>query len=248
MQILEGLGLAVASQDDGWDVSTPSHRFDVALEVDLIEEVARIYGYDRIPEATAIAATPLDVVTESTIDLELAAATLVARDYQEVVTYSFIDDDSNKALTGVDSELVLSNPISSEMSVMRASLLPGMLFAAATNASRQQDRVRLFEIGKSFHGKLGAHDEVLRIAGVATGAALPEQWGAKTQNVDFFDIKADISALLQLAGETRELQFVATEHPALQPGQAARIVDGDSEVGVVGKDVRFKARCVCLRT
>jgi phenylalanyl-tRNA synthetase beta chain len=235
VDILRRLSLAATERDDGWDVIAPSHRFDIEIEVDLIEEIARIFGYDEIPEATAIAATPLEVVTESTIELEQAAATLVARDYQEVITYSFIGAESNKRLTGVDPLLVLSNPISSEMSVMRSSLWPGMLTATASNASRQQDRIRLFEIGKSFHGSLDAHQEVVRIAGVSTGYALPEQWGSASQSVDFFDIKSDVSALLQLAGDASQIEFVATEHVALQPGQAADIVRNGQRIGVIGK-------------
>ena len=233
--ILQRLGLSVTQADDGWDVISPSHRFDIEIEVDLIEEIARVFGYDEIPEATAIAETPLELVTESQIDLEVAAGTLVARDYQEVITYSFVDPDSNKRLTDVESELVLSNPISSEMSVMRSSLWPGMLMAASANASRQQDRVRLFEIGKSFHGTLAEHDEVVRIAGVCIGSVLPEQWGSKSQSVDFFDIKSDILALLELAGDISGLEFCATEHPALQPGQAAKIVRDGVSLGVAGK-------------
>jgi len=234
-EILQRLGLSVAPTDDGWDVIAPSHRFDIAIEADLIEEIARVFGYDEIPETTAIAGTPLEVVTESIIDLEQAAATLVGRDYQEIITYSFIDDESNKKLTGVDPVLVLSNPISSEMSVMRSSLWPGMLMATSSNASRQQERVRLFEIGKSFHGSLDDHDEVVRIGGVVMGAALPEQWGSKSQSVDFFDIKSDVTALLALTGETSQVEFVATEHPALQPGQAAKILRGKQTLGVIGK-------------
>ena len=234
-EILQLLGLSVTPTDDGWDVIAPSHRFDIEIEVDLIEEIARVYGYDAIPEVTAIAETPLEVVTESRIDLDQAAVTLVARDYQEIITYSFIDADSNKRLTDVDPILLLSNPISSDMSVMRASLWPGMLIAVASNASRQQDRIRLFEIGKSFHGALDDHDEAVRIAGVCMGSALPEQWGSKSQSIDFFDIKSDVSALLQLAGEISQIEFVATEHPALQPGQAANIVRDGQLLGVVGK-------------
>ena len=233
--ILQRLGLSVAATDEGWSVRAPSFRFDIAIEVDLIEEIARIYGYDAIPETTAIAQTPLGAVTESQIELEQAAATLVARDYQEVISYSFIDAESNTALCGVESELVLSNPISSEMSVMRSTLWPGMLRAAAANASRQQDRIRLFEFGKSFHGALGDHTEVVRIAGLAIGSALPEQWGSKAQSIDFFDIKADVSALLRLAVDEMSVEFVAAEHPALQPGQTANIVRGDALVGTVGK-------------
>ena len=233
--ILQNLGNAVTIVDDGWDVIAPSHRFDIAMEVDLIEEIARVYGYDKIPETTAIAGTPLEVVTESKIGLEQAAATFVARDYQEVITYSFVDAESNKRLSGVDSELILSNPISSEMSVMRASLWPGMLFAAAANASRQQDRIRLFEFGKSFHGSLKNHDEVERIGAIAIGAALQEQWGSESQSIDFFDIKSDVIALLSLAGDISQFEFVAAEHVALQPGQSANIVRNGDVIGVVGK-------------
>ncbi|MDH3266735.1 MAG: phenylalanine--tRNA ligase subunit beta, partial [Gammaproteobacteria bacterium] len=235
VDILQRLGLFVVAANDGWDVSAPSQRFDIAIEADLIEEIARVYGYDAIPEATAIAATPLAVVTESSIELEQAALTLVARDYQEIITYSFIDAESNKRVTGIDPVLVLSNPISSEMSVMRSSLLPGMLLAAAANAARQQDRVRLFEIGKSFHGALGKHTETNRIAALSIGPALPEQWGSKSQAVDFFDIKCDLEAVLALTGNTTAVQFVAADHPALQPGQSANIVRGGTPIGVIGK-------------
>ncbi|MBT8100207.1 MAG: phenylalanine--tRNA ligase subunit beta, partial [Gammaproteobacteria bacterium] len=233
--ILDRLGLTSKTVKDGWDVTAPGYRFDIDIEVDLIEEIARIYGYDAIPEQTAIAETPLSVVTEAAVDLHLAAATLVARDYQEVVTYSFIDADSNQALTGMSSGLVLSNPISSEMSVMRGSLLPGMLMAAMSNVARQQDRVRLFEIGKSFHGSLDQHTEVLRLALVATGGVKPEQWGSKTANVDFFDLKADVEALLKLTVSDTVIRFESCEHPALQPGQAANVFRGDQQLGVIGK-------------
>jgi len=234
-EILQRLDLEVTSAEEGWDIIPPSHRFDIAIEVDLIEEIARVFGYDKIPETTAVAQTPLEIVTESLVDPEQAAATLVARDYQEIITYSFIDTESNKRLTGVESILLLSNPISSEMSAMRSSLWPGMLDAIATNASRQQERIRLFEIGKSFHGSLDDHSEVVRIAGVVMGPALPEQWSVKSQSIDFFDVKADVTALLELAGETSQIQFVATEHPALQPGQAANIVRNGQSLGVLGK-------------
>jgi phenylalanyl-tRNA synthetase beta chain len=233
--ILQRLGLSTTTIDVGWSVRAPSFRFDIAIEVDLIEEIARIYGYDAIPETTAVAEMPLETVTESQIELEQVAAALVARDYQEVISYSFVDAESNAALSGVESELVLSNPISAEMSVMRSTLWPGMLRAAAANASRQQDRIRLFEFGKTFHGALGEHTEVVRLAGLATGSVLPEQWGSKSQLIDFFDIKSDVSALLRLAVDKQNVQFVAAEHPALQPGQTANIFRGDTLVGTLGK-------------
>jgi len=234
-RILESLQMNVSSVDHGWRVTAPSHRFDIEYEVDLIEEVARIHGYDAIPETTLSARAPLETVTESRIEIERAAATLIGRDYQEVVTYSFIDPQANTKFTGVESELVLSNPISSELSVMRASLWPGMVAAAAANLARQQERVRLFEASRSYHGSLEKHHEVVRLAGLATGPAAPEQWGDKAQNVDFFDIKADVEAVLSLAGDDVSARFVAIEHPALQPGQAAEILRNDEVIGVIGK-------------
>jgi phenylalanyl-tRNA synthetase beta chain len=146
-EIFQRLGMEVSAASDGWDVVAPGFRFDIGIEADLVEEVARIYGYDEIPVSTAIAETPLQANTETEIDLNRVADTLVARDYQEVVTYSFVDPKSNKAISGSDTELLLANPISSEMSVMRSSLLAGMLHAATTNIARQQGRVRIFEIG-----------------------------------------------------------------------------------------------------
>ena len=235
VEILSNLQLGVEQNDDGWQVNIPSFRFDLEIEDDLVEEVARIYGYDLIPETTATAELPLRPVSESNIDLELVAASLVARDYQEVITYSFIDADSNRRFTGEDSKLVLSNPISSEMSVMRASLWPGMIASASANVARQQERVRFFEIGKSFHGELKEPLEVVRVSGLAIGSALPEQWSGDAQSVDFFDIKSDIEALLQMAADGAQIEFEASDHVALQAGQAANIVRDGQLIGVVGK-------------
>ncbi|MEO1247573.1 MAG: phenylalanine--tRNA ligase subunit beta [Pseudomonadota bacterium] len=233
--ILAGLGFEVRRIDSGWEATPPSHRFDIAIEADLIEEVARLHGYDRIPVTTAIAETPLASVPEGRVDLERAATVLVARDYQEAITYSFVEESGNTAVAGRESSLVLSNPISSEMSVMRSSLWPGLLHAAAGNMARQQDRVRLFETGKSFGGTPEAPEETLRIAGLASGAVVPEQWSSQDQGVDFFDIKADVYALLELRGGTDDITFVAGEHPALQPGQAADIRRDGKSIGVAGK-------------
>ena len=235
VRILESLQMRVASTDEGWSVMPPSHRFDMQYEVDLIEEVARIHGYDSIPETTLSTQSPLETVTETRIEMERAAATLIARDYQEVVTYSFIDAAANERFTGSESALVLSNPISEALSVMRSSLWPGMVAAAAANTARQQERVRLFEASRSYHGTLDAHTEVVRLGGLATGPVLPEQWGTTAEEIDFFDIKADVEAVLALACDDREIRFVPIEHPALQPGQAAEIRRGADVVGIVGK-------------
>jgi len=235
LDILARLGLAVSKTDDGWDVIPPLYRFDLAIEADLIEEVARIHGYDSIPETIGIAETPLATATELSIDLETVATTLVARDYQEVVTYSFIDAAADECISGRESLLKLSNPISSEMSVMRSSLWPGMLEAAARNAARQQERVRLFEIGKSFHGTLKDHDECVRVAAVVCGPVFEEQWGSKAQPVDFFDIKSDVAALLDLANGDDDITYETLVHPALQPGQSANILRNGEAIGVIGK-------------
>ncbi len=233
--ILRGLHLTVDPTDEGWTVVPPGFRFDIVIEEDLIEEVARVYGYDRIEEATAVAETPLLPVSEGRIGMDQVAATLAARDFQEVITWSFVDAEADCALTGEKSLLELSNPISSEMSVMRGSLLTGMLQVAAGNLARQQDRVRLFEIGRSYHGTLEDTREVTRVAAVAVGAALPEQWGAKSQSVDFFDLKGDVEALIAMTGEPQAFRFEAIEHPALQPGQAAAVMRGGQRAGVLGK-------------
>ena len=233
--LLARLGMAVEPSGDGWVATPPSWRFDLAIEADLIEEVARLYGYDEIPEQTEVASLPLRPVTETEVPAELAAATLIARDYREVVTYSFVDARADEVVTGEATHIVLANPISAELSVMRGSLWPGMLQAAASNLARQQERVRLFEIGTTFHGSLDAHREVVRIGALATGPAAPEQWGDDGRRVDFFDIKSDIEALLALGGDGREIAFEAAEHPALQPGQCASVLVDGAKAGIVGK-------------
>ena len=233
--VLTRLDMDVSSTAAGWTIIPPSHRFDINIEADLIEEIARIHGYDAIPVVTEVSSAPLATVTESVVSSETAAATLVARDYQEVVNYSFIDAAADKDFTGQVSELVLSNPISSEMSVMRGSLLPGLVTTAAINNARQQDRVRIFETSKTFHGRLQQHKEVVRIGGLATGSRSPEQWNSSSESVDFFDIKADVEALLALSSGASEIQFESFEHIALQPGQAASVSRNGEIIGFVGK-------------
>lgn len=233
--ILNSLGLVTSDHADGWNVEIPSYRFDVDVEDALVEEVARVYGYDEIPEITAVAETPLARAPETTIDLDEIADMLVARDYQEAITYSFVDRDVDARLSGASTELVLSNPISSDMSTMRSSIWPGLLAVASANVARQQDRVRVFEIGKTFHGTLREPREVLRVAGVAYGSSVPEQWASQGRAVDFFDVKADVAALLGRAGPATNFVFEPVDHPALQPGQAAGIVRDKKTVGVIGK-------------
>jgi len=233
--ILRGLGLKADPTDDGWTVEAPSFRFDIEIEADLIEEVARIYGYDSIPEITAIAETPLAAVTETSVDIQKVGDALVARDYQEVINYSFVEAASDELVSGEKSNLVLSNPISTEMSVMRTSLLGGMIASAAANVARQQERVRLFEIGKTYHGSLDSPVETVRIGALALGDVRAEQWDDAGQAVDFFDIKSDLEGLLGMSGCSIDFTFVADDHPALQPGQSAKILRDGIDVGILGK-------------
>jgi phenylalanyl-tRNA synthetase beta chain len=234
-EIFRSLDIDAVRDSKGWQATVPSYRFDLAIEHDLIEEVARIFGYDRIEEKTEIVQMPLAAVTEVRLDLDLVANALVARDYQEVVTYSFVEPALDSLFTGQLSALALQNPISSEMAVMRGTLWTGMLGVAAVNLSRQQDRVRLFEIGQSFHGSAEKPIEVRRIAGLAIGSAFDEQWGASARAVDFFDIKSDVAAVFGLTGRASAFSFQPAKHAALQPGQTASIeLDGEC-VGLIGK-------------
>ena len=233
--ILQRLHFAVDSTASGWRVTPPGYRFDIAIEADLIEEVARIHGYDEIPETTESSQTPIVAVPGNRVDTERLVGVLIGRDYQEIISYSFIDSAIDAAFAGTPPTLTLSNPISSEMAVMRRSLWPGMLAAAAANIARQQDRVRLFELGRSYHGDASTHEEVERIAGLVSGPVQPEQWSATPANADFFDIKGDVEALLALACGGNEIAFEPAEHPALQPGQSASIVRNGDSIGLIGR-------------
>ncbi|MEQ9561290.1 MAG: phenylalanine--tRNA ligase subunit beta [Woeseiaceae bacterium] len=246
-EIFRSLEIAAVRESQGWQVSVPSYRFDLAIEHDLIEEVARIFGYDQIEEKTEIVQMPLAAVTEERVEQELVASTLVARGFQEVVTYSFVDPALDSLFSGQSSALALQNPISSEMAVMRGTLWTGMLGVAAINLSRQQDRVRLFEIGTSFHGSHEEPIEVSRVAGLAIGPALPEQWGESSRSIDFFDIKSDVEGLFDLSGQASAFSFLPTKHNALQPGQAARIERQGAFAGLIGKIHPTVARAFDIR-
>ncbi|MEJ2516173.1 MAG: phenylalanine--tRNA ligase subunit beta [Gammaproteobacteria bacterium] len=231
-RILAGLGMEVASDGQAWRVTPPSHRFDVAEEVDLIEEVARIHGYDRIPEERGTGASVLGTATEARLPWARLADTLVARGYQEAITFSFVDPRVQSTLFPDTPALPLANPISSELSHMRVSLWPGLLGALRRNVSRRQGRVRLFESGLRFIQEDNDLKQEMTLSGVISGPRLPEQWGTPDTPVDFFDAKADVEALL---AQTRgRFRIEAGEHPALHPGQCARIWRGDIPVGWIG--------------
>ena len=214
-----------------WQVTPPSWRFDIHIEEDLIEEVARLFGFDNIPEQHAQPEEQMAPCTETRVRNERAADLLVDRGYHEAITYSFTDA-ALQSILFPEAALALKNPISAELGVMRLSLWPGLIQAVRENQRRQQQRVRLFEIGRRFAGPSGAEDEV--IAGVVSGSLLPQQWEEEPRAADFFDVKGDVEAMLRLSGDLDEFRFVAQTHPSLHPGQSARIYRGERPVGWLG--------------
>ncbi|MEW9904457.1 phenylalanine--tRNA ligase subunit beta [Pseudomonas putida] len=234
-QLLNALGLKTSADGAGqWTVEVPSHRFDISLEVDLIEELARLYGYNNLPVRYPQARLAPQTRPEARGELPTLRRLLVARGYQEAITYSFIDPKLFELFTPGVEPLLLANPISSDMAAMRASLWPGLVKALQHNLNRQQDRVRLFESGLRFVGQLGDLKQQPMIAGVATGSRLPEGWANGRDSLDFFDVKADVEALLGYSGALDDFTFVAGKHPALHPGQTARIERDGKEVGYIG--------------
>jgi phenylalanyl-tRNA synthetase beta chain len=233
-EILRRLGMAVAVDVDHWLVAPPSSRFDLALEVDLIEEIARIHGYDRLPGHRPLSRMEMPPQPEGRIAPERFKEILAQRGFQETITYSFVDPAFQRRLDPERQPLALANPISADLAVMRTSLWPGLLKALVYNQKRQQSRVRLFEHGLNFVPAAGGLVQEAYLAGVAAGAVLPEQWGAPVRAMDFFDLKADVEALLALTGEPETFAFVAAAHPALHPGQSARIERAGAAIGWLG--------------
>lgn len=233
--LLTGLGLRVTTNGQGqWSVEVPSHRFDISLEVDLIEELARLYGYNRLPVRYPQARLAPQASPEARSDLPALRRLLVARGYQEAITYSFIDPKLFELFSPGVEPLLLANPISADMAAMRSSLWPGLVKALQHNLNRQQDRVRLFESGLRFVGQLDGLKQEPMLAGVVCGSRLPEGWAQGRDNVDFFDVKADVEAVLGFAGALDAFTFVPGQHPALHPGQTARIERDGQEVGYLG--------------
>jgi phenylalanyl-tRNA synthetase beta chain len=231
-RILQGLGMTLTAMNGGWAAAPPAHRFDIALEVDLIEEVARIHGYDRIPEERGPGAGGLGLASEGRVPGARIADVLAARGYQEVVTYSFVDPGLQADLFPGVEALPLANPISSELSRMRLSLWPGLVQALRRNLSRRQGRVRMFEQGLRFITEHNELKQLNTVSGLIFGGRFPEQWGAGSTLVDFHDAKGDVESLLGLT--TAPFSFEPAEHSALHPGQAARIVRDGREAGWIG--------------
>ncbi len=228
-KMLRESGFEFEQRGDDFVVSPPSYRFDIEIEEDLIEELARLHGYNNIPALPPIAALNMLPQNESLRTAHDIRALLAARAYREVVTYSFVEAAWERDLAGNTSPIKLANPIASNMSVMRSSIFGGLLDTLIFNLNRQQERVRLFEIGACFTKDSENYAQKTKLSGLCYGDVDPEQWGEVARKVDFFDVKADVEAVLGVP-----LRFVVASHPALHPGQCARIFIGDEEVGIIG--------------
>lgn len=240
---LEGLQMAVVPIEEGWRVTPPPHRFDIAIEADLIEEVARIVGYQAIPEADAPVPQRFGKLPSTRASERQLLETLALRGYQEAITYAFVDPQLQMRLFPDVAGIALANAIASDLSVMRVSLWPGLLKAALENQRRQQDRIRLFEHGARFltaesAAATGPTREVDTLAGIAYGNRLPEQWGLPREMrvpVDFFDVKGDVEALLTATGAGPEFTFEPHALSCLHPGRAARLLRKGRPVGWLGE-------------
>lgn len=227
--ILQSLHIGVTGEGEAWTVAAPSYRFDIKAEVDLIEEIARVHGYDAIPVVAPRGEAIMLPAAEGGRAPQDLKKLMVARGYQEIITYSFISEELDRDFRAAGDALPLLNPIASQLGVMRGSLLGGLIQTLKHNLNHGQDRLRLFEIGRAFLSA-EADAQPRLAAGLAYGAAHAEQWGEPSRAVDFFDIKADVEALLHPLPAT----FEAAAHPALHPGQCARIRIAGAEAGWIG--------------
>ncbi|WP_447870781.1 phenylalanine--tRNA ligase subunit beta [Serratia fonticola] len=235
--ILRRLGCQVTEQGDNWLAVAPSWRFDMEIEEDLVEEVARVYGYNNIPDVPVRADLVMTKHRESDLTLKRVKTMLVDHGYQEAITYSFVDPKVQALLHPAEEALILPSPISVEMSAMRLSLWTGLLSAVVYNQNRQQTRVRLFESGLRFvpdtAANLGIRQDVM-LAGVIAGHTHDEHWDLARKPVDFYDLKGDLESVLELTGKLSEIQFKAESNPALHPGQSAAIYLHGERVGFIG--------------
>lgn len=229
--LLQRLQFKFSANGDDFRVVPPSFRFDLSIEADLIEELARLYGYDNIPAQAPQAALTMLPYSELQRPLARIQQILVSRDYREIVSYAFVEEQVERELCGNDNPVALQNPIASNLAVMRSSLLGGLMGALRFNLNRKQARVRLFEVGACFAKTGSEYMQSQRLSGIAYGEAQPEQWGVAAKLVDFYDVKADVEALFA----PQALRFVSAIHPALHPGRSAQIFCGKQMVGWIGE-------------
>ncbi len=220
----------IADGDD-YRVTPPSFRFDLSIEADLIEELARLHSYDNIPALAPRAELTMLPYSELHRPLTRIQQILVTRDYQEIVSYAFVEEQVERELCGNENPVALQNPIASNLAVMRSSLIGGLVGALRFNLNRKQARVRLFEVGACFAKNNNEYVQTQRLSGLAYGETQAEQWGVATKPVDFYDVKADVEAIFAPQG----LRFVAAVHPALHPGRSAQIYCGEQMIGWIGE-------------
>lgn len=240
--VFKRLGFEFTQQDDAFTVTPPSYRFDLAIEEDLIEEVARMIGFDNIPVRPPVASAKMHAKPEAKRGAHALRQVMVDRDYQEVINFSFVDRQWETERLGQSNPIELANPIASHMSVMRTSLLPSLVANVVYNANRRQSRVRVFEIGRVFlrDATVKAGDltvagisQPIRVAAAAWGPTATEQWGLQTRAVDFFDVKRDVEVLL--GKRASKARFEAFEHPLLHPGRSAQITLDGTPCGLIGE-------------
>tara|TARA_R110001599_G_scaffold353742_2_gene596100 strand:- start:94639 stop:97014 length:2376 start_codon:yes stop_codon:yes gene_type:complete len=233
-RILSGLGLGVSSSAEGWTCSIPSWRFDMQIEADLLEELARVYGYNRLPATHIHANLVMPARPETRLSVRQLRRHLSARGYQEAITYSFVDPKLQYLFEPEVTPVALANPISADMAVMRTSLLPGLVGAVMRNINRQQPRTRLFETGLRFVPGENGLRQVPTLAMVATGQRFGESWAVASQGLDFFDMKGDVESIFTLGRDPGSLQFETATVAALHPGQTAGISRKGQSVGYLG--------------
>ena len=233
-RVLSRLGMKVRDLRTGWRVTAPSRRYDIEGEHDLVEEVARVIGYDNIPAMPPVLAPVEGIHDESRLDATRLKHALVDRDFREIITYSFVDPELQARVEPDRRVIPLKNPIASNMAVMRTSLWPGLLQSVVANYRRQQRRLRLFEAGHVFLVDGGGTRESMRIGGALTGPWRRDDW-SESRDVDYFDMKGDVESLLALGGEFDSYTVVTGKHAALHPGQAARVTRSGKTVGYMGR-------------
>ena len=235
--ILQRLGCEVTEGQDEWQAVAPSWRFDMEIEEDLVEEVARVYGYDNIPNEPVQAGLEMGNHREADLSLKRVKTLLVDKGYQEAITYSFVDPKVQQLLHPGEEALILPSPISSDMSAMRLSLWTGLLSTVVYNQNRQQNRVRIFEAGLRFvpdtQADLGIRQDLM-LSGVLCGNRYEEHWDQAKSGVDFYDLKGDLESVLELTGKLSEIEFKAEANPALHPGQSAAIYLKGERIGFIG--------------
>ncbi|MFL0799807.1 MAG: phenylalanine--tRNA ligase subunit beta [Agarilytica sp.] len=231
--MLTRLGFGIeSSSDTGWQLSVPSYRFDVSIEADLLEELARIYGYNRLPIAPVSLSVNLPEQTEKALPVSAIESQLVGRGYQEVITYSFVDPKIQQIFDPESDAVALMNPISADMGVMRTSLVPGLVGTLLHNVNRQKGRVRIFEKGLRFVPSPEGLTQDRMLAGLIYGPLTELGWNADKQDVDFYDLKGDLESVLTLTGQ--EVRFESSKSSSLHPGQTAEIFINGQNVGVIG--------------